>query len=74
MSAQTKRLDITRPSMAKTKATRLDGEGIIRLCLEVQPQTRQVLKIRAAQEGITLRSYLLGLAVKDGNEIVEPLE
>jgi hypothetical protein len=68
----------TRPSQEKAKAVtaaaKLVQEKDIRLVLELSPKTRQNLKIRAAQEGITVKAYLLRLAARDGVEVAEPVE
>lgn len=67
------RLVLERPTTARAvqskAAAKLAGEGIVRLVLELAPATRQALKVRAAQEGVTIKAYLLGLAARDGVDV-----
>jgi hypothetical protein len=78
MSANKPKLALARPSVTRASAARtaakLEGEGSVRLVLELSPATRQALKVRAAQAGVTLKGYLLGLAAKDGVEVVDVLD
>lgn len=55
-----------RPSTQRAAAAKVTREDPVRLVFKVHPRTRQALKVRAAQEGKTLKSYLLGLASSAG--------
>jgi hypothetical protein len=72
------KLAIARPTashaQAAAQAKKLAGQGTIRLVLELAPATRQALKVRAAQEGVTLKGYLLRLAARDGVKVSEPID
>jgi hypothetical protein len=69
------RLGLERPTRAVNDAARtaakLAGEGTVRLVLEMAPSTRQALKVKAAQEGVTIKGYLLRLAAHDGVDVQE---
>jgi predicted HTH transcriptional regulator len=65
-----------RPSVERTRsprsdATKLEKEESIRLVLELSPTTRRNLRVRAAQEDLTIKDYILRLLKQDGVECAE---
>jgi hypothetical protein len=58
----------TRPSETRSKeaAAKLLEEEPVRIVLEVPPDCRHALKVRALERKLTLRDYLLGLVRADG--------
>jgi hypothetical protein len=60
-----------RPSQTRNAAAKLEREDSIRLVLELAPETRRALKVKAAQEGKTVKAYLLDLLRKDGVAVGE---
>jgi hypothetical protein len=67
------RLAIERPTRAAATASKaaakLAADETIRLVLELAPATRQAIKVRAAQQGKTIKGYLLALAAADGVDV-----
>jgi hypothetical protein len=55
-----------RPSAQRSTAAKVTREDPVRLVFKVHPSTRQAVKVKAAQEGKTIKAYLLGLAQADG--------
>lgn len=55
-----------RPSAQRATAAKVTREEPVRLVFKVHPSTRHAVKVKAAQEGKTIKSYLLGLAEADG--------
>lgn len=55
-----------RPSAQRATAAKVTREDPVRLVFKVHPSTRQAVKVKAAQEGKTIKAYLLGLAQADG--------
>lgn len=55
-----------RPSAQRATAAKVTREDPVRLVFKVHPSTRHAVKVKAAQEGKTIKSYLLGLAKEDG--------
>lgn len=55
-----------RPSTQRASAAKVTREDPVRLVFKVHPSTRHAIKVKAAQEGKTIKSYLMGLAQADG--------
>jgi hypothetical protein len=55
-----------RPSTQRASAAKVNRDEPVRLVFTVHPRTRYAIKVRAAQEGKTIKSYLMGLAKADG--------
>ena len=55
-----------RPSTQRATAAKVTRDEPVRLVFKVHPRTRHAIKVKAAQEGKTIKSYLLGLAQADG--------
>lgn len=60
-----------RASRAAKEADKLTSEESVRLVLELSPTTRKNLKVRAAQEGLTVKAYIVRLLERDGVECAE---
>jgi hypothetical protein len=60
-----------RTSRAAQEAAKLESEESVRLVLELSRVTRKNLKVRAAQEGITIKAYIVRLLQRDGVECAE---
>ncbi len=60
-----------RASRAAQEAVKLTSEESVRLVLELSPITRKNLKVRAAQEGLTIKAYIVRLLQGDGVECAE---
>lgn len=56
-----------RPSVARA-AAKLEREEQARLVIKTSPAVLAALKIRAAQKGVPMRVYVLGLLAADGIE------
>jgi hypothetical protein len=52
-------------------ASKLEREESIRLVLELSPTTRRNLKVRAAQQGLTVKAYIVRLLERDGVQCAE---
>jgi predicted DNA binding CopG/RHH family protein len=59
------------PPSAAREAAKLEAEERVRLVLQITEQTRKNLKIKAAQEGLTIRAYIVELLRRDGVAVVE---
>jgi hypothetical protein len=67
-----------RPSAAKVAdpkaaAAKLATEEPERLVLKLPPAAKRAIKARAASQGITVATYIVRLAKKDGVEVPEVL-
>lgn len=67
-----------RPSAAKVAdpkaaAAKLAAEEPERLVLKLPPAAKRAIKARAASQGITVATYVVRLAKKDGVEVPEVL-
>lgn len=60
-----------RASRAVQEAAKLASEESVRLVLELSSTTRKNLKVRAAQEGLTVKAYVVRLLQRDGVECAE---
>ena len=56
-------------SAAAKQAHKLEQQDSVRLVLELPSETRRKLKVRAAERGQTIKSYLVTLMREDGLDV-----